>query len=369
MERMMGIINLDHEHDFLQELTYFRCGAAVPFGGRYRLIDFVLSNMINSQIHDVALFTRYKYRSLMDHLGTGAEWDLDRKRGGLFILPPDWNDPTDISRGDLQHFHNNRDFLYRGGHAQYVLISGSQFIGNVDVQKAFRHHLETEADVTLISKQFEQKEPEHSPCLKLETDEQGWVTDITHDQNNSHVFSGMYIIGKRLLLSLVDECIAYEKSSFFLDGIKRNLDRLHVQSYVFDGYAAIINSVESFYKHNMKLLNPEVYQNLFYGDQLIYTKVKDEPPAEYSPSSSISNSLIANGCKIDGEVENSILFRGVRVEKGAKVKNSIIMQKCKVKEGVHLENVILDKDAAVSTERTLIGGSEQPFVVAKSKTL
>ncbi len=159
------------------------------------------------------------------------------------------------------------------------------------------------------------------------------------------------------------------KSSFFLDGIKRNLDRLHVQSYVFDGYAAIINSVESFYKHNMKLLNPEVYQNLFYGDQLIYTKVKDEPPAEYSPSSSISNSLIANGCKIDGEVENSILFRGVRVEKGAKVKNSIIMQKCKVKEGVHLENVILDKDAAVSTERTLIGGSEQPFVVAKSKTL
>lgn len=137
---VMGVINLDNEQDFLNELTYFRCGAAVPFGGRYRLIDFVISNMTNAGLIDIAVFTRKKYRSLMDHLGKGKAWDLDMKYGGLFILPPDWNDPTDISKGDLQHFHNNLDY-FRRGKADYVLISGSQHVCNINYQEVYEQHL------------------------------------------------------------------------------------------------------------------------------------------------------------------------------------------------------------------------------------
>ena len=137
MKTMMGLINLEHEHNFFNELTYFRNGASIPFGGRYRLIDFALSNMVNSGIQEVAIFARSKYRSLLDHLGTGENWNLDRRNGGLYILPPDWNDPSDISRGDLQFFHNNRDYFHRGK-SSYVLISGSQFISNTDYKDAFQ---------------------------------------------------------------------------------------------------------------------------------------------------------------------------------------------------------------------------------------
>ncbi|SDH54790.1 glucose-1-phosphate adenylyltransferase [Alteribacillus persepolensis] len=364
----MGVVNLDSEYDFLQELTYFRCGAAVPFAGRYRLIDFTLSNMCNAGIRDIAVFTRNKYRSLMDHLGTGAEWDLDRKRGGLFILPPDWNDPTDVSKGDLQHFHNNRDFFSRGS-SQYVCVSGSQFVSNIPLHEAFRHHLQTEADITLITKTFPTLEEEHRNCLKTEHDEYGWVTALTNDKTNPAVFSGMYIIGKRLFLDLVEECISRGKENLFHDGIKNNLDKLHIQTYQHEGYAAVVNSLESYYKHNMRLLDPEKYRELFFSDHVVYTKIKDEPPVKYNSHIEVKNSLIANGCVIKGEVENSIIFRGVKIDHGAKVKNSIVMQRCHIEEGAVLEDVIIDKDVTVSKNRMIIGAKEQPYAIAKRSTI
>ncbi|WP_216829329.1 glucose-1-phosphate adenylyltransferase subunit GlgD [Alkalihalobacterium elongatum] len=368
MDSMMGVINLDSELDLLNELTYFRCGAAVPFGGRYRLIDFVLSNMVNAKISDTAVFTRRKYRSLMDHLGTGAAWDLDRKRGGLFILPPDWNDPSDISQGDLQHFHNNRDFFDRGI-SQYVLITGSQNVCNIDYNHAFKYHLETGADVTVIYKPVPNLEEEHKQCHKVEMDETGRVTAITNDHFNHYVSLDMMIIHKKLLMDIVDHCIARRMDNFFRDGIIQNLDQLKVMGYSYHGYLAVINSIESYYKHSMSLLNPKVYRNLFFNENLILTKVKDEPPAKYIKGSSVKNSLIANGCVIEGTVENSILFRGVHVEKGTVIKNSIVMQRCDIKEDSLIENVILDKDVVLSPERTLVGCSEQPYVVAKRKVI
>ncbi|WP_096201545.1 glucose-1-phosphate adenylyltransferase subunit GlgD [Bacillus sp. FJAT-45350] len=368
MKTLMGVINLDSEMDYLNELTYFRCGAAVPFGGRYRLIDFVLSNMVNSNMSDIAVFTRKKYRSLMDHLGTGAAWDLDRKRGGLFILPPDWNDPTDISKGDLQHFHNNRDFFHRGL-SQYVLITGSQNICNIDYSKAFQAHLDSDADITVIYKPVDQLEEEHRQCHKLELDVNKQVLNITNDHHNSNIGMGMYIMSKKLLLELVEHCIARGMDNLFRDGVIGNLDRLNVHAYEYNGYLAVINSIESYYKHSMSLLCPTVYSNLFFNEQVIYTKVKDEPPAKYLKGATVQNSLIANGCVIDGHVENSILFRGVHIEKGASVKNSIIMQRSDVKENVQLENVILDKDIILSPDRTFIGATEQPYVLAKRRVM
>ncbi|PYZ93805.1 glucose-1-phosphate adenylyltransferase subunit GlgD [Salipaludibacillus keqinensis] len=368
MDSLMGLINIEHEHDFLEELTYFRCGAAAPFAGRYRLIDFTLSNMVNSGVEEVAIFTNHKYRSLMDHIGTGADWELAKRHGGLFILPPDWNDPTDISRGDLRHFHNNRDYFHRSK-ANHVIISGSQFISNTIYKKVFDYHLERDADVTCISTNVDDFKPEHISQLRIEHNEDGWVNNFTNDQQNPHIFTGIYIIKKDVLLDLVDQCIAFHKDHFFFDGIKSNLDKLNIQFFNYNGYSAFVNSVESFYRHNMNLLKPENYRSLFFKNQFIRTKISNEPPAKYRESSNVTESMLANGCVIDGEVSSSVLFRGVRVNKGAKVKNSIVMQRCTIEEGVYLENVILDKDVHITAGQTFIGSKEKPFVVAKRKEI
>ncbi|RKD73179.1 glucose-1-phosphate adenylyltransferase [Sinobaca qinghaiensis] len=368
MAKMMGVINLDSEYSNLNELTYFRSGAAVPFAGRYRLIDFTLSNMSNANIHDIAIFAREKYRSLMDHLGTGSDWDLDRKRGGLFILPPDWNDPSDISRGDLQHFHNNRDFFERSS-AEYVFLSGSQCIMNLPISEALDKHISSDADVTLISASLSDEDREDNSYLKLQTDENGAVTAFSHDRSLPSIFTGMYIIKKSLLMELVDECINNEKENFFLNGIKDNLHKLSVQTYHHEGYTAFIQSLKSYYKQNMRLLNTDHYQTLFFENQRIYTKVKDEPPTKYGDSAEVNHSLVANGCTIEGEVSNSILFRGVTVEKGAVVKDSIILQRCHIKADSTIDYSIIDKDSTIASGTTLKGIEDRPYVIAKRSVI
>lgn len=365
---MMGLINLEHEHHSFQELTYFRSGASIPFGGRYRLIDFPISNMANSNIQEIAIFASTKYRSLMDHLGTGEDWGMGQQNGGLFILPPDWNDPSDRSRGDLRFFHNNRDYFNRGK-SDYVLISGSQFITNTDYQAAFQHHLDRGADVTLISRQVDRLNEEHAPYFRLDTDGDGWVSNITNDKENPQLFTGVYIINKELLMTLVDQCIAHHQDHFFVHGILEKCAELKVQIYENEGYGAFINSIESYYQHNMKLLCKENYQALFYKRPFVRTKIGSQPPAKYGNGAKVNQSFLANGCIVDGEVDGSILFRGVEVGAGAVIKDSIIMQRCKIEAGVYLENVILDKDVLVTANERLIGSKDKPYVVAKRKVM
>ncbi|KKO54301.1 glucose-1-phosphate adenylyltransferase subunit GlgD [Paenibacillus sp. DMB20] len=367
MKQLMGVINLDHELDQLNELTYFRCGAAVPFAGRYRLIDFVMSNMMHAGIQDIALFVRRKYRSLLDHLGEGAPWDLDRKRGGLFILPPDWNDPTDVSIGELSHIHNNRDFFERGS-ADYIVHSGSQHLGTVDFNAAHEFHLKNGADVTLIYTRVDEIKREFQPCVRVDVDHNGLLTDIHHEQDHPGIYMDMFIMGKELFLKLVNRCIAHRESHFFRDAIQKNREKLKIAGYEYRGYHAVINSLESYYRNSLDLLKPENYNSLF-REQPIYTKIKYEVPAKYLESADVRNSLVANGCQIDGKVENSILFRGVQVKEGARIHNSIIMQKCVIGENAVLENVILDKDVTISPGRKLQGDVRKPYVVAKDMVI
>ncbi|ANS74154.1 glucose-1-phosphate adenylyltransferase [Paenibacillus yonginensis] len=364
MKDLIGVINLDDELDQLNELTYFRCGAAVPFAGRYRLIDFVLSNMTNAGIVDIALFVRRKYRSLMDHLGEGKSWDLDRNHGGLFILPPDWNDPTDISLGDLQHVHNNLDFFYRSS-GSCMVHSGSRHISKVNLREVYKQHKESGADITLVYKPVAELRPEHEACLRIEADEQGQVTDIHHELNHPNVYMELFIMDKYKYLELVKDCIAHGKSQFFRDAIQENRDRLKIGAYRYTGYHAVINSVESYFANSMELLQREPYEDLF-RENPIRTKIKYEVPAKYLEQADVRGSLVANGCMIAGQVENSILFRGVQVGKGARISNSILMQKCIIEENAVIENVIMDKDVHLSRGVTLVGDSRKPFVIAKS---
>ncbi|RSL30560.1 glucose-1-phosphate adenylyltransferase subunit GlgD [Salibacterium salarium] len=368
MDRIAGIINLDHEHDVLEELTYFRCGAAVPFAGRYRMIDFILSNMTNSRIVTVALFTRRKYRSLMDHLEQGKAWDLDRTRGGLFILPPDWNDPTDISRGDLQHFHNNFDFVHRAL-ADYILVTGSQNICNIDFQEVLAEHKEAKADVTVVYKKVDELYPEHQLSHKLTIDDQQRVSAIHNERSEKNVYMDIFLVKKELICDMIEDCIAHGNAHFFLDAIKAKHSSLHIHAYEYKGMHALVNSIESYYRNSAKLLDADVHDQLFKQDAPILTKVKNEAPSKYLPDSHVSNTLVANGCVIDGHVENSILFRGVRIGEGAVIKDSIIMQRCDIARNAHLENVILDKDCRISEGQTLIGATKKPYVVPKRKVI
>ncbi len=365
----MGVINLVNEPDDLEELTYHRCLASVPFGGRYRLIDFTLSNMVNSGIDNVAVFTQDKYRSLMDHLGSGKEWDLDRKRGGLFLLPAVYEQSTGMSRGDLYQFYSHRDYFYRGKE-ELVIISRSHIVCNIQYQDAVRYHEEKQADITVIYKDTRTDIPARFRRLAVKDD--GRVTvieDHTGRLRTDHISMEMYIISKSLLLDMIESCLAQGFDNLVRDGIMKNIDKLSVYGYKYDGHVSIVNSIQSYYAQSMQLLNPRIWRELFFQKNLIYTKVKDEPPSHYFADASVKNTLIANGCKIEGRVENSILFRGVHIHKGAYVKNSIILQNCEIEENVIIENSILDKDVFISRGRVLTGDHKAPFIAAKTRVI
>lgn len=369
MKRLMGVINLVNEPDDLEELTYSRCVASVPFGSRYRMIDFALSNMVNSGISNVAVFTQHKFRSLMDHLGSGKEWDLDRKRGGLFILPAVLHETTGMARGDLFQFYSHRDYFYRG-REEYVLITRSHMVCNIDFNEVLDYHLEKNADITVVYKKAE--ETEYAKYRRMAVKDDGQVT-LMEDQSGrlrtDNISLEMYIMSKELLLDMVESCLAQGYDHLVRDGIMKNIDKLTVYGYHHQGYTGIVNTIQGYYKHSMQLLNPKVWRELFFQRNLIYTKVKDEPPARYAENAHARNSLIANGCVIEGKVENSILFRGVKIRKGAYVKNSIILQNCEIEENVIIENAILDKDVFINRGRVLTGDKQAPFIASKTKVI
>lgn len=369
MKRMMGVVNLVNEPDDLEELTYTRCVASVPFGSRYRLVDFTLSNMVNSGIENVAVFTQHKYRSLMDHLGSGKEWDLDRKRGGLFILPAILHETTGMSRGDLFQFYSHRDYFYRG-REEYVVISRSHMVCNIDYNAVLEYHLEKNADVTVVYTKADNDE--YAKHRRMAVKDDGQVTVIEDHSGRlrtDNISMEMYVMSKELLLDMVESCLAQGYDHLVRDGIMKNIDKLSVYGYLHEGHTGIVNSIQSYYKHSMQLLNPKVWRELFFQKKLIYTKVKDEPPARYAENAHARNSLIANGCVIEGKVENSILFRGVKIRKGAYVKNSIILQNCEIEENVIIENAILDKDVFISRGRVLTGDKQAPFIASKTKVI
>jgi len=366
MKDVMGIINIVEAEGLLKGITFFRPVASVPFGGRYRVIDFVLSSMVNSGMHNVGVFTRNKYRSVMNHLRSGKEWDLDRKRDGLFVFPPeDINATINSLKGDLQNIHINLNYIHRSSQ-RYVLITGGNIICNIDYRKAFQHHLETKADITVICKEPDDSIREYSQYTMLETREDGRVIDMKVSPDKlatGKVSLDMYIVEKSFLLEVMDACVSRGYYDLVRDGFIRNIGMLNMQSYDYQGYWAKIYSINSYYRYSMDLLRPEISHQLFFKPGLIYTKVKDEAPVKYSGNANVINSIVANGCIIDGTVENSILFRGVKIRKGAHVKDSILMQKTEIGENACVENLITDKMVTITSGNRLIGVKNYPMVI------
>ncbi|GAB6157241.1 glucose-1-phosphate adenylyltransferase subunit GlgD [Desulfotomaculum varum] len=371
MKNVMGIINLQEDVDFLKEISHHRPAAAVPFGGRYRMIDFVLSNMVNSGIRNVGILVQHKYRALMDHLGNGREWDLGRKRDGLFYLPPVQGCQQGNFKWDLRHFYNHLDYL-QYSRQKYVLVAGSNMICNVDYRAAFQFHQAMSADVTVLYKDIENTAVNLAGCHFIKTAEDGRLIDleINPNQKTGHQMSmEMFIMEKSLLIDLIHRCHARGECDLVRDGLIRNLSRLRIYGYPYRGYLARIDSVQSYYNHSMELLQPNIWQLLFFNEGRIITKVKDGAPTKYSRYARVQNSLIANGGIIEGTVENSILFRGVYVGPGAQIKDSIIMQKCKIEAGAVVDKVIADKEVVITKGKHLKGERNYPLVIMKKSVI
>ncbi len=370
MTNTMGLILSGWKKPALKDLSYKRSVSAIPFGGKYRAIDFILSNMVNSGIKNVGVLTQYSFRSLMDHLGSGKEWDLDRRYDGLFIFPPTMSDEeSGWYKGSADAMYHNLSFLKRSNE-EYVVIAQGNGIFKMQMGDMLQYHIDKNADITLAYRRmYDYTTEELSGLGIIRIDEDSRITDLQEKPLNpqSDLASiGVYMLRRTLLISLIEECIAHGNYDFVKDIMIRKLDRLNIYGYEFRGYWRSISSVRNYYRCSMEVLDPEIREELFIRNGKIYTKVKDEAPAKYNEEAEVTNSIVADGCFIEGTVENSVLFRGVTVAKGAVVRNSIIMQGSVIEPDAVVEYAILDKNVVLTRGKYLKGDADYPVVVSKN---
>ncbi|MGI6168628.1 MAG: glucose-1-phosphate adenylyltransferase subunit GlgD [Christensenellales bacterium] len=370
LDNAFGVIYTGENSISLKDLTYSRAVAAVPVGGRYRAIDFLMSNLVNSGITNVGVITQRNYHSLMDHLGAGKEWDLNRKRDGLFILPPFvTRENTGFYRGTADALKGIMGYIRRSSQ-RYCIFMGSHTIYNTAYDDAIGAHIESGADITMF---YDVKaEPESDDFFEriyMTMDDTGRVTDVEVNPfapSTQNVSMDCYILEKNLLEYLVEECVSHSHYDFVRDIIMAKLKELRVFGYEHKGYVGRIDSLLGYYKLNMDLLENEVRNDIFSEKYPVYTKVKDEVPAMYGNNVRAQHSIVADGCIVEGNIENCVLFRNVHIAPGATLKNCIVMQACEVQENAALENVILDKAVLVKRERRLVGQPTFPIIIRKN---
>lgn len=369
MNEMMGIINLSASTDKLKNLTEIRTIGSIPIVGRYRVIDFTLSNMVNSGISNVAICTQGKARSLYDHLGSGKYWDLDRKKDGLFYFHPEASSIDIVQKkGDIELFNGMLGYI-KSASQPYVLMSRSYMIANVDFGDVLENHKKSDADITIIYKRMNNNVRRFIDCDTVNIDENDDILSIGKNLGKKKYYNvsmETYLVKRELLVEMIEESIHQGDVDFLKQAIFKQLGQLKIKGFAFDGYLACVNSIQNYYKTNMDFLKPDVQKELFHSDNLIYTKIKDEPSTFYADDSYTSNSLVSSGCIIEGVVENSILSRGVHVKKGAIVRNSVVMQNAIINETANINYMILDKNVEISAKRVFNGDTDHPFVIAKN---
>ena len=368
-----GLIYTGETNPMLRDLALSRSVAAVPFGGRYRCIDFILSDLVNTGVTSVGLITQKNYHSLMDHLGAGKEWDLHRKREGLFMLPPFMTkENTGLYRGSVDAIRSCLGYVRRNPQ-QYVIFSGSHTIFNMTFNDMIAKHIESRANITMLYNEGELAASEEQNLdLRLLMDDTGRVTEVElnpFSPRSAYRSCDVMIMDKLLLEYLVEEAYSHGDYDLTRDILLKKCQTLKIMGYRYDGYVARLDSVNDFFLHNMALLEEDVRNDLFNPAHPIYTKVKDEVSAKYGENAVVKRAMLADGCQIEGTVENSIVFRGVSVKKGAVVKNSILMQGVTIGENCLMDHVILDKGVVVRDGRTLTGYDGFPIILKKGTTI
>ena len=372
MKGLHGIIFSYEKHTNLRELTANRTPASVPFAGRYRIIDFILSSMVNAGITDVGVVLHGRYQSLMDHLGSGKDWDLSRKYGGLRLLPPFAYEKSGFIqefRGRMEALAGVRSYL-QGIRQSHVVMANSDLIINIPLQDVYQAHLSSGADITAVCTSTLDASAEDANYFRLNSE--GRITETLYAVRNPqgcYRSLEIYILSKQLLLELVDECASHDQYSLRWDVLQARKDTLHLHSYVWDGFAAQIRSVQEYYDRSMQLLDPVIRAELFCPERPIRAKGTDKCSSYIGPDGRCINSLVADGCNIEGIVENSILFPGVVVEAGAVVRNCVLFKEAAVRRNASVSYLIADKNVEVLADRTLMGHSSYPIVLSKGSVI
>lgn len=374
MTSAVGVIFSNLHDSSIPELTARRTMASVPFGCRYRLIDFPLSNMVNSGISKVGVVVHDNYRSLMDHISTGKDWDLARRSGGIKILPPFI---TAFGNSGAKALYKTRleaiigigEFILRCDE-EVVVFSDCDTVCNIDIAEVVRYHKEKRADVTFVcAKAAKNFIPLPYDSYYADFDTSGRISELslcTEERAESQIITNVVVMDRLYLLSLINMALAHGYSDLYRDLLSREVKTRRMFAFSFDGCILRIDSLRGYYSASMSLLIDKTRNALINEPQRpIYTKVRNSAPTIYKKGASVKNSYIADGCDIEGEVENSIIFRGVKISRGARVENSIILQNSYVGEKSFIRCAILDKDVMIKTSRMLSGYESMPFYVLK----
>ncbi len=361
---VLGLLFPNMHDDALPEFTQNRAMGSVPFGGRYRLVDFTLSNLVNAGVSKVGVVTKSNYQSMMDHLGSGKAWDLSRKAQGLYFLPP-FGASEDQYDGRIAPLAGVRRFLENSRH-DYVILSDCHIVGNIDYRRLVDFHMESGADITVACLRGTAPENVASPIITA--NEQGRITDmiITRRALGEALYGiGLYVVSRALLIQLVENAVSRNQYSFEWDVLQRHIADRRLYAYEIPEFAMTISSLRGYFNANMALLDPAVRAKLFVVNRPIYTKVRDCAPALYGLHAQVADSLIADGCKIDGVVRDSILFRDVNIDRDAVVDHCILMQGSVIGAGSTLEYIITDKNVCIRDRRSLKGCADYPVSVKK----
>ena len=369
--KMSGVIFSNIYDSCFGSLTSRRAASSIPFGGRYRMIDFILSNMVNSDISKIGVIAKYNYSSLMDHLHYANDWDLERKHGGLYILPPFGDGNHTVYKGKMDALGNAALNFLKKSESEYVVVADSTVICSIDFSKVLKDHIKSGCDITCIAN----REDFYDARLDLVFEEEnGVVKDVLVDavpKKNDLCGMGMFIMKRTDLLDVIEALSPKGCSSFEREFIQSSFysDRISVNVYEYSDTVLRVSDIPSYYSNSMKLLKEEVRNAIFKPDVPIYTKIRNEAPSLHQEGSKVSNSIIADGCNIMGTVENSILFRGITVEPGAVIKNSIVMQGSVVEKNAFIDCAILDKDVRITKNTNLKGAPRAPLIIDKGLTV
>lgn len=371
INKCMGLINLNKKGEpAMDKLNYGRPLASTPIGGRYRVIDFTLSNMVNSGITNIGIYSKEKYRSLTDHIGSGKDWDLSRKKGGLSIFSPE--DTEDQNRypyrkGDIYNILCNIGYIEKS-EEEYILISPSYMMCNIDYTEAIKYHIRSKNDITMLYKKIDNadKDFDGNLTLVLENDR---VVNIGSNLGvfpEANIWMEMYIMKREDFIKTIYMLSNTGEYLYLEDYISEQVKELKVGSYEYNGYLKCIKTTQAYFEMSKDLLDLDIAKELLYSDRRILTKEKNESPAIYTDTANVENSFIATGCIIEGNVKNSIIFRKVHVKEGANLENCIVMQNCTIDKDVDLKNVIFDKNIIIGEGKELKGNENYPIVIEKN---
>jgi glucose-1-phosphate adenylyltransferase len=373
----LGIIFPNSYDSFVPELVSERLMASIPFASRYRMIDFLLSSMVNSGIDNISIIMRQNYRSLMDHLDSGREWDLTRKNGGLNLIPPYSERSVKVYGGRMEALGSILPFL-RSEKEKYVIMSDSNFAANINFSDVIASHEESGADVTILyykkdlsGRAADTRQSTGEYYYTLQMDEDNRVNEIhinAQDVGVQNHSMNVYVVGREFLITQIEDAMVRGQIYFERDILSPNLDKFVVKAYEYTGYVAILTGLKSYFDENMALLDDKNADALFGGNS-VYTKVRDDNPTRYTASAKVKNVMAADGCVIEGTVENCVLFRGVKIAKGAVVKNCILMQDTVVGEDTTAEYIITDKNVTITAHQEIKGTASYPTYIIKHKVV